>query len=124
MNLGALILSGLLGFSFLMVPQDLQRNQRANFVVLGNCTMCKDRIETSVLNLSGVKYGSWNIETKYFKTIFNQKKINLQEIHNAIAKSGHDTPLAKAKDSIYQALPLCCLYKRKDIREPLSHQNQ
>ncbi len=101
-----------------VMAQRLTKTQKANFTVLGNCSMCKERIETAVLDISGVKYVSWNAETKELNTIYNRRRVDLSEIHKAIAHVGHDTPLYKAQDSTYQSLPLCCLYERKDISVP------
>ncbi|MCY4216111.1 MAG: heavy metal-associated domain-containing protein [Flavobacteriaceae bacterium] len=123
-NVGALVLCALFCFSFCDLPKPLQRNQKANFVVFGNCTMCKERIESTVLNLPGMKYASWNMELKTLSIIFNQRKTNLREVQKAIAGAGHDTPLVKAEDSVYQALPLCCLYPRVDITAHQTQQRQ
>ena len=112
---GVLILCSLFYFGFYSMTQDFQKIQKEKFIVLGNCAMCQERIESIALNLSGVKYASWNVELKILNVIFNQGKTNLQVIQKAIANSGHDTPLVKARDSVYQALPLCCLYQRVDI---------
>ncbi|MEO6868376.1 MAG: TonB-dependent receptor, partial [Ginsengibacter sp.] len=36
---------------------------------------------------------------------------NLEQIETRIADVGHDTPLKKAKEEVYNKLPDCCLYK-------------
>jgi hypothetical protein len=32
----------------------------------------------------------------------------------AIADAGHDTPMHKAKDEVYEKLPACCKYDRTE----------
>ena len=123
-NLGAIILCSLFCFGFYSTSEILQRNQKASFPVLGNCSMCKERIESTVLNLKGVKYASWNMELKTLSIIFNERKTNLEKIQKAVAASGHDTPLIRAEDSVYQALPLCCLYQRIELSANQSQQIQ
>lgn len=95
-----------------LYSQKPKKNQKAEFVVLGNCEMCQNRIQEAALNVKGVKYVSWDIETDLFSTIYNAKKTSLLDIQKKIAEVGHDTPLVKATDSIYQSLPMCCLYER------------
>jgi mercuric ion binding protein len=45
--------------------------------------------------------------------IYNAQKLDILEVHNAIAQAGHDTKKATANDEVYANLPLCCLYERK-----------
>lgn len=86
----------------------------------GNCEMCKKRIEDA-LDVNGIKYASWNSTTKQLELVYNPKKIDEQEIHNLIAKAGHDTEKAKAPDTVYASLPFCCLYRDHEMSEPHSH---
>lgn len=95
-----------------LYSQKPKKNQKAEFIVLGNCEMCQNRIQEATLNVKGVKYVSWDIETDVLSTIYNARKTSLLDIQKKIAAVGHDTPLVKAIDSIYQSLPLCCLYER------------
>ncbi|MDP1726041.1 MAG: heavy-metal-associated domain-containing protein [Bacteroidota bacterium] len=84
--------------------------QTVIFKVYGNCTQCKERIELS-LDVKGVKKADWNIDTKQMEVVYVPAKITIEQIHALIAKSGHDTELAKAADSVYTTLPDCCLYR-------------
>lgn len=81
-----------------------------SITVYGNCQQCKERIETS-LDLAGVKYSFWNMETKKLFVAYKPAKISEEEIHQAIAGVGHDTDKVKAKDSVYVNLSFCCLYR-------------
>ncbi|MBK6834617.1 MAG: heavy-metal-associated domain-containing protein [Bacteroidetes bacterium] len=83
------------------------------FKVLGNCDQCKKRIENAAF-IKGVKNAVWNEETKMLKVIFRADKVDEQKIHDAVAKSGHQTEKSKANDTAYTELPDCCKYKDKD----------
>jgi Cu(I)/Ag(I) efflux system membrane fusion protein len=81
------------------------------FKVSGNCEMCKERIETAAKSVAGVASAEWNSETKLLQLNFDKGKTNIDNIQEAIAKSGHDTEKYKAPDDVYKALPECCLYR-------------
>ena len=85
----------------------------ANIKVYGNCSMCKNRIETA-LDTKGVKLAKWDTKTKALEVVYNSDKISEQQIHEIIAGVGHDTDKVKAKDEVYAKLPFCCLYRDHD----------
>lgn len=91
--------------------------QKTSFEVNGVCGMCKARIEKTAFGIKGVKTASWDIPTHQFTILFDANKVSLENVHKAIAKAGHDTPLATAPDEVYEKLPLCCLYERKKKAE-------
>ena len=80
------------------------------FKVFGNCDQCKKRIENAAF-IKGVKNAVWNDETKILKVTFRADKVEEQQIHDAVAKVGHETEKAKANDAAYSELPGCCKYK-------------
>ncbi|MBI9052757.1 MAG: efflux RND transporter periplasmic adaptor subunit [Bacteroidales bacterium] len=86
--------------------------ESSEFFVNGACGMCKERIEKAALSVNGVQSAEWNEESKIIQVSYNSK-IKLMEIHQAIAKVGHDTKMVKANDDVYNALPECCKYERK-----------
>lgn len=95
------------------------------FKVFGNCTMCKQRIETA-LDLTGIKTASWDTKTKILNVVYNSSKISEQKIHEVIASIGHDTEKVKAKDNVYTELPFCCLYRDHDhsnVKDEAPHKN-
>jgi copper chaperone CopZ len=69
----------------------------ASVKVYGNCSMCKKRIETA-LDHKGIKQAQWNAKTKQLDVVYNSSKITEQQIHEIVAKVGHDTDKVKAKD--------------------------
>ena len=89
----------------------------ATFGVRGNCGMCKSTIESATMSVEGVDTASWSMESKMISinvsTEINDQFIN--DIHNAIAKSGYDTELSTAVDEDYDKLPMCCKYDREMV---------
>lgn len=83
--------------------------------VYGNCTMCKKRIETA-LDHKGIKKADWSPKTKELQVVYNVSKISEGEIHELVAKAGHDTDKVKAKDETYASLPFCCLYRDHEMK--------
>ena len=89
-----------------------QKNKKSNFEVIGNCEICKKRIEKAALSLKGVKMATWDIPSNILSVTYNSNKILLDQIQSSIANVGHDTPLYKAPDNVYEQLPMCCIYER------------
>ena len=87
------------------------------FGVRGNCGMCKSTIESATMSIEGVDTATWSTESKMISinvsTEINDQFIN--DIHNAIAKSGYDTELITAVDEDYDKLPMCCKYNREMV---------
>ena len=109
-----LIISLLLTFPFLGTAQDLpSKNQSSSVEVYGNCSMCKSRIEKAALEVSGVKYANWNIQSGDLQLIYNARKTHVDSVQAAVAVSGHDTRDVKADSLVYEELPFCCQYVRK-----------
>ena len=88
-----------------------------SFGVRGNCGMCKSTIESATMSIEGVDTATWSTESKMISinvsTEINDQLIN--DIHNAIAKSGYDTELSTAVDEDYDKLPMCCKYNREMV---------
>lgn len=106
-----LFLSVVLVFSNRVLAQD-KKTEKVTFKVYGNCSQCKDRIETAC-DVKGVRTAEWDIDTKVMTIVYVPSKITLEQIHEIIANCGHDTELKKAPDAVYQKLPHCCLYREK-----------
>ncbi len=87
------------------------------FEVKGNCGMCEDRIEKAAKSVDGVSTADWNQETKMMELSFDESKTSVQKVQMAIAGVGHDTPMHKAKDEVYNALPGCCKYDRTEPKK-------
>lgn len=72
--------------------------------------MCKDRIEKA-LDKKGVYKAIYDVKSKNLTVIYDPRKLEEIQIHNMVAMVGHDTPLVKASDVVYQNLPDCCRYR-------------
>lgn len=79
--------------------------------VLGNCGMCKKRIETGLKD-AAISSAVWDKETKFLTVSYDSTKLSNEAIQQKIADVGHDTPKAKAKNEVYDKLPGCCKYDR------------
>ena len=81
------------------------------FKVEGVCEMCKERIEEAAIYTKGVKYASWDKNSRIIKLVYNGKKTDEETIHQAIAKAGHDTEKVQAREEDYLKIPDCCRYR-------------
>tara|TARA_B100001057_G_scaffold500930_1_gene618921 strand:- start:2460 stop:2813 length:354 start_codon:yes stop_codon:yes gene_type:complete len=98
---------------FTVNAQTGSKNEKTSIKVLGNCEMCKMRIEKAALSVKGVKYANWSIPENQLRLIYNSNKIDLAEVHKSVSNVGHDTSEMRAPTEIYNELPICCLYVRK-----------
>jgi copper chaperone CopZ len=104
-------------FILLLIPifsfsqEEKSKTSRAQFTVLGECEMCKDRIEKATFKIKGVKYSSWSIPKNKLSIIYNSNKVSLNDIKKQIAETGHDTDEILATDEAYENLHHCCKYR-------------
>ena len=96
-------------FSSIVISQK-SRVQEEKFKVFGNCGMCKDRIEKAV-KIKEVKYAKWDKKSKILTIAFLSPAISSDSLKKRIAAVGHDTEKFMAPDTVYSALPGCCLYR-------------
>jgi len=96
--------------SFSVSAQEVKTEK---FKVYGNCGMCETRIEKAASGLEGVAKADWDKETQMLEITFDDRKVKVDDVHQAVAKAGHDTKKVKADDEVYNALPACCLYREK-----------
>ena len=84
-----------------------------NFTTLGNCYICKIRIETKVNQLSGVISSEWDYITKVTTVTYDTEVTDAFQVMQTIADTGHDTEWYEAPDSMYALLiGSCCEYER------------
>ena len=89
----------------------------AEFKVLGECSMCKTRIEQAA-TMDGVTMAHWDMGTQILTVEYSPSEISLEDLHIRIAATGHDTEEQRADDAVYDKLPACCKYERT-----IHHQN-
>jgi len=82
--------------------------------VSGTCDMDKRRIETAAYSAEGIKSAEWNEYTQVLTLKYSVfKKDAGNRAQKKIASVGNDTEKYKADDSVYNKLPDCCHYQRK-----------
>lgn len=84
----------------------------ATLLVYGNCEMCKEKIESTLLGTKGVTSADWNIETKTLTVSYDEEVITLDDISEKVASVGYDTEKHRAPDKAYKKLHSCCQYER------------
>jgi hypothetical protein len=82
----------------------------------GVCFMCKNRIE-SALDTVGVKFATWDIDTKILKVAFRNDKYTVNDISQILANVGHDTEEIKATEEVYSKIDKCCKYRDPAVVE-------
>jgi len=80
------------------------------FKVMGNCGMCKTRIEKAAKS-EGVSKAVWNSESKLLSLTYDPSKVKPDDILKKVAAVGHDNEKFKAEQSVYDQLPGCCKYR-------------
>ncbi|MBX2930349.1 MAG: TonB-dependent receptor [Chitinophagaceae bacterium] len=83
------------------------------FKVFGKCEMCKERIEQTAFKAKASK-ANWDINTQMLTVSFDSLKTSVNKIKQRIADVGHDTEEFLAPDEVYEKLPSCCFYERKN----------
>lgn len=102
----------LIGIS-VQAQEKKNKNAKHEIEVNGNCDMCKKRIEKAALSVKGVKSAVWHADHQDLHLIIDETKCSLEQVHEAVAKVGHDTEKVKATDDAYNNLHGCCLFERK-----------
>jgi copper chaperone CopZ len=100
-----------IGLLLLVSGSALAQTSEVTFWVNGICGMCEKRIESALINSSGVKFADWDNQTSQVKVAYNSKKITEQKLHEILAGAGHDTQKVRAKDEDYAKVPGCCKYR-------------
>lgn len=84
--------------------------------VSGTCSMDKRRIETAAYTVDGIKSAVWNEYSQVLTLKYSVfKKDAADKVQKKIASVGNDTEMYRADDSVYQKLPDCCHYQRKQL---------
>ena len=81
------------------------------FLVKGNCNMCKARIETTATKAGAIS-ATWSAENQTLTMVLDESKVTCDTILKQVAEAGHDNEKYKAPDGVYKSLPACCLYTR------------
>lgn len=99
------------------VPVDLSDDvgsfTEARMSVSGNCGMCTDKIESTLLGMQGIQQVSYNLKKMQLDYFYDPKLISPEIISSKLASIGYDTEFHQADSNAYNALPACCKYERK-----------
>lgn len=101
----------MLAVAFALSSTSVFASGDTKFTVLGNCGMCKNRIEKAA-KAAGASKAIWDAETQTLTVSFKAKKTSLDKIQQEVAAVGHDTEKYKAPDEVYNNLHGCCKYNR------------
>jgi copper chaperone CopZ len=72
------------------------------------CGMCKDAIESALLELPGVESAELDLTTRKVKVKYDKDQISLAQLRQGIAAAGYDADDVPALPRAYDALPGCC----------------
>lgn len=110
-----------LSFLFVALSWQLQaqNNKNKKAVIATNiycshcqaCETCSPLMQKSVLKVKGVKMVNINPANNVIEVVYNENKIDLASIKNAIAAAGYDADEVKADTKAYQSLDGCCKKK-------------
>lgn len=106
----AIALLAFIGLSANAQTQAAPPTKTETVKVLGNCDMCKARIEKAA-KTDGVSQAQWDAKTKLLTLVYDPSKTSPDGISKKVAAAGHDTPKYKADDKVYNQLPGCCKYR-------------
>jgi periplasmic mercuric ion binding protein len=82
--------------------------------VSGVCSMDKRQIENAAFTVQGVKSAVWDEYTHVLTvtySVFNSNAVD--NIQTKISLAGNDTDKYRADNNVYQNLPDCCHYQRR-----------
>ena len=83
------------------------------FITLGNCYLCKVRIEAAINKLEGVTASNWDYSNDVTTVSYDDIVTDAFIIMQAVADTGHDTEWYQAPDAAYDLLRnTCCEYLR------------
>lgn len=106
----------LLAACHLSNAQDKTSVVTATLLVKGNCGECKERIENAV-DIKGVKVAQWDEKAQMLTVTYKPDKVTMEQVKQAVLKSGHDVGTDKASDLVYNKLPKCCQFRDHKCEE-------
>lgn len=72
------------------------------------CNSCASNIEKALQGLEGVKSAKVNVGKKVAAVSFDEGKLKLADLENAIAAAGYDANETKREAAAYDKLDACC----------------
>ena len=74
----------------------------------GTCDMCKDKIEKTLMSVSGVNSAYFNLANGNVTVKYDGTKTNVEALRKSISLAGYDADDVKADPAGREALPKCC----------------
>lgn len=111
-NISTIILTAFLvcGMSYSASAQTSKKaDQVITMQVPGVCGNCKERIESTALDVKGVKKAEWDLQSESL-VLVGSSKMKREKVGAALAKAGYRSEVCAADANAYNKLPGCCQY--------------
>lgn len=72
------------------------------------CGMCKNRLETELGFLRGIKSATLNLDSKVLTVVYKTNRLKPDSIREKIASLGYRADSVPAEPKAFEALPACC----------------
>lgn len=113
MKIKSILLVGLLVLITLGLRAQQKEDFTIRFVTLGNCYLCKLRVEAKVNSVEGVITSNYDPSKDETTVTYDDFVTDSYIIMQAVADTGHDTEWYAAPDEAYEMLiGTCCEYER------------
>jgi len=93
---------------FLLAKEETKKTETITIQTSAICDGCKERIESALKEVKGVKSATLNLTDKKVTVIYQPNKVSADQIRTAISMSGYDADDVKANVGAYNNLPMCC----------------
>lgn len=104
-------MKNIIAIAFVMFTLTSLAQKKVQEVVIqtsAECGSCKDRIESNLNYVKGIKFAELDVPSKKLTVKFKTKKVSLKEIKEMVVALGYDADALKADVVAYDALPACC----------------
>ncbi len=91
------------------IKPDKKSDVTVSLKVYGVCGQCKERIESTALDVKGVKKAEWDNQSDVL-VLTGNSRMDRQKVAQALSKAGHKSELSAADPKSYGNLPACCQY--------------
>ncbi len=103
-----LMITAMLTFNGLFAQEKTSKYEVVKIMTTAECGQCKDRMESKLNYVKGIKFAELNLEDKVLTVKYNKKMISKEEIKKQITQLGYDADEMKADPNAYEKLPACC----------------
>jgi copper chaperone CopZ len=98
----------LLSILFIAMSSFAAGHEKATIKTTGTCDMCKEKIEKTLMTVTGVKSAYFNLANGNVTVKYDGGKTNLDALRKSISVVGYDADDVKADHAAREALPKCC----------------